>query len=401
MHHRGRVVSQGELIEHIYAQNVDRDSNTVEVFIARLRRKLGRAVHRDRARAGLPHRARRDDARDRFAARAPADRRACCGRSGCSRSAGIVTTWLIVPPSRRAADSAQPLRARRIGLGWSRSSACRRLHGSCASGCSPFERLRARLGRRARRARAAASKAAIPPRCSRWSTTSTRCSSTASARWRARRRKAGDLAHGLKTPLAVLAQEAERAAAAGQHELAAAHRAAGRAHAAAGRLPPGAGARRGVRRHARRPLHRRASRPTGWRARCCGSTPSAASAIDVDVSGRARRSRCSARTSTRCSATCSTTPASGRARAWRSTRRSPTRQRSSFTVDDDGPGLDRRCARRVLQRGVRADEAAPGSGFGLAIVRDLAELYGGSIALERRRPEVFAPVSTCPPADTM
>jgi signal transduction histidine kinase len=35
----------------------------------------------------------------------------------------------------------------------------------------------------------------------------------------------------------------------------------------------------------------------------------------------------------------------------------------------------------VLQRGVRADEAAPGSGLGLAIVRDLVELYGGSISL--------------------
>jgi two-component system OmpR family response regulator len=41
MHHRGRVVSQTELAEHIYAQDADRDSNTVEVFIARLRRKLG------------------------------------------------------------------------------------------------------------------------------------------------------------------------------------------------------------------------------------------------------------------------------------------------------------------------------------------------------------------------
>ena len=41
MHHRGRVVSQTELVEHIYAQDFDRDSNTVEVFIARLRRKLG------------------------------------------------------------------------------------------------------------------------------------------------------------------------------------------------------------------------------------------------------------------------------------------------------------------------------------------------------------------------
>ena len=41
MHHRGRIVSQAELTEHIYAQSFDRDSNTVEVFIARLRRKLG------------------------------------------------------------------------------------------------------------------------------------------------------------------------------------------------------------------------------------------------------------------------------------------------------------------------------------------------------------------------
>lgn len=41
MHHQGRVVSQSELTEHIYSQNFDRESNTVEVFIARLRRKLG------------------------------------------------------------------------------------------------------------------------------------------------------------------------------------------------------------------------------------------------------------------------------------------------------------------------------------------------------------------------
>jgi two-component system OmpR family response regulator len=41
MHHRGRVVPQSELTEHIYSQGFDRDSNTVEVFVARLRRKLG------------------------------------------------------------------------------------------------------------------------------------------------------------------------------------------------------------------------------------------------------------------------------------------------------------------------------------------------------------------------
>jgi len=43
MHHGQRIVSQGELTEHIYSQDFDRDSNTVEVFIARLRRKLGPA----------------------------------------------------------------------------------------------------------------------------------------------------------------------------------------------------------------------------------------------------------------------------------------------------------------------------------------------------------------------
>jgi two-component system, OmpR family, response regulator len=44
MHHRTRVVSQAELTEHIYAQDFERDSNTVEVFIARLRRKLGPTI---------------------------------------------------------------------------------------------------------------------------------------------------------------------------------------------------------------------------------------------------------------------------------------------------------------------------------------------------------------------
>ncbi|WP_036282782.1 response regulator transcription factor [Methylocystis sp. ATCC 49242] len=41
MHHSGRVVSRGEIIEHLYDQDFDRDSNTVEVFVGRLRKKLG------------------------------------------------------------------------------------------------------------------------------------------------------------------------------------------------------------------------------------------------------------------------------------------------------------------------------------------------------------------------
>ena len=40
MHHRDRVVSRSELIEHLYDQDFDRDSNTIEVFVGRLRKKL-------------------------------------------------------------------------------------------------------------------------------------------------------------------------------------------------------------------------------------------------------------------------------------------------------------------------------------------------------------------------
>lgn len=43
MHRADRVVSQTELTEHVYAQDFDRDSNTIEVMIGRLRRKLGRS----------------------------------------------------------------------------------------------------------------------------------------------------------------------------------------------------------------------------------------------------------------------------------------------------------------------------------------------------------------------
>ena len=41
MHHAGRIVSRTELTEHLYDQDFDRDSNTIEVFVGRLRRKLG------------------------------------------------------------------------------------------------------------------------------------------------------------------------------------------------------------------------------------------------------------------------------------------------------------------------------------------------------------------------
>jgi len=41
MHHQVKVVSRTELVEHLYDQDFDRDSNTIEVFVGRIRKKLG------------------------------------------------------------------------------------------------------------------------------------------------------------------------------------------------------------------------------------------------------------------------------------------------------------------------------------------------------------------------
>jgi len=38
---RGRVIRRTELVEHLYDQDFDRDSNTIEVFVGRLRKKIG------------------------------------------------------------------------------------------------------------------------------------------------------------------------------------------------------------------------------------------------------------------------------------------------------------------------------------------------------------------------
>ena len=51
-----------------------------------------------------------------------------------------------------------------------------------------------------------------------------------------------------------------------------------------------------------------------------------------------------------------------------------------MTIDDDGPGIAPSLRDAVFERGVRADEAAPGSGLGLSIVRDLARACGGEVA---------------------
>ena len=191
--------------------------------------------------------------------------------------------------------------------------------------------------------------------------------------------KAGDLAHGLKSPLAILSREAERMAEAGNAELADTmaqevermrrqvefHLALSRA--AASRATPDARCRIRdsvdglvralLRLHAGRGLSVHVVVPTEHEA--------LVHRADLDeMLGNLLDNACKwART--------------------RVTLESEARGDGlTITVDDDGPGLDPTLRDKVLERGVRADEAAPGSGLGLAIVRDLAELYGGRVALE-------------------
>lgn len=191
--------------------------------------------------------------------------------------------------------------------------------------------------------------------------------------------KAGDLAHGLKTPLAILSHEAERASAAGQDELAAAvtqqvdrmrrqvdyHLAHARA-AASGAAP---GARCSIRESAEG-LTRALLRLYAERG----------IAIDVrvpsDLAVRVQREDLDEMLGNLFDNACKW----GRSRVIVDASRAGSDV--EITVDDDGSGLPEAMRDAVLQRGVRADEAAPGSGLGLAIVRDLAEVYGGSISLD-------------------
>jgi signal transduction histidine kinase len=192
--------------------------------------------------------------------------------------------------------------------------------------------------------------------------------------------RSGDLAHGLKTPLAILAQEAARARAAGQHEIAAAidqqvermsrqvtyHLAQARAAAsgAAGggqssvKESAGGLARALLRLHAERGIDIDVN-------------------VDDSVTVRVQREDLDEMLGNLLDNACK----------WARRRIEVTAAARvddviTIIVDDDGSGIASDLREAVLQRGVRADEAAPGSGLGLAIVRDLAELYGGSISLE-------------------
>jgi len=190
--------------------------------------------------------------------------------------------------------------------------------------------------------------------------------------------KAGDLAHALKTPLAVLAHEAEVADRAGQTELAGVMRQQVErmqrqmdyhlAHARAAASGAAPGARCAVLAYAEG-LARTLLRLHAGR----GLTIDVA--VDPAHAVRAGREDLDEMLGNLLDNACKW------ARSRVAVTSASTGSAIIVTVDDDGPGLEASMRDTVLQRGVRADEAAPGSGLGLAIVRDLAALYGGSIAL--------------------
>jgi signal transduction histidine kinase len=66
-----------------------------------------------------------------------------------------------------------------------------------------------------------------------------------------------------------------------------------------------------------------------------------------------------------------------------SSERNPKGTQLLIRIDDNGPGLSEEDARKVLRRGVRLDEKTPGSGLGLDIVKELVDVYGGSLELKR------------------
>ena len=190
------------------------------------------------------------------------------------------------------------------------------------------------------------------------------------------RASAGDLAHGLKTPLAVLLQEADRAAAAGQSDL------AGAIREQVDRMRRQvdyqlAQARADATRRARgtSTLVAESAEALGRTLRRLHAERGLTIEVDVapDLTVRIDREDLDELLGNLLDNACKW----GRRRALVSAARDG--EHVVVTIDDDGPGIAPSMRQAVFERGVRADEAAPGSGLGLAIVRDLAIACGGEV----------------------
>lgn len=190
--------------------------------------------------------------------------------------------------------------------------------------------------------------------------------------------KAGDLAHGLKTPLAILSREAERANAAGHHDLAAtlAEQIAAMQRQVTYHLAQARAAASGMTLGARTPLAEAAAGVARALDRLHADR-GIVIGIDVDRTHAVRCQREDVEEMLGNLLDNACRWAKGRVLV----SSSIAGQQVVLHVDDDGAGLEAPLRDRVLERGVKADESGPGTGLGLAIVRDLAELYGGSVAL--------------------
>nr|WP_290441529.1 ATP-binding protein [Halomonas sp. CnH100-B] len=71
----------------------------------------------------------------------------------------------------------------------------------------------------------------------------------------------------------------------------------------------------------------------------------------------------------------------------------------TVVISDDGPGMPETQRLKAVERGERFDESTPGDGLGLAIVQDLARLYGGHLALAANSPSGLRVELTLPAAE--
>jgi signal transduction histidine kinase len=76
-------------------------------------------------------------------------------------------------------------------------------------------------------------------------------------------------------------------------------------------------------------------------------------------------------------------------------------ERLQIAIEDDGPGLPAPQRAEVLERGRRLDEHVPGTGLGLAIVADLAQLYGGRLVLDTAGAGGLRALLSLPAAETL
>lgn len=196
------------------------------------------------------------------------------------------------------------------------------------------------------------------------------------------RARAGDLAHGLKTPLTVLSNDALTLRERGEHEIAGeidgiveAMRTHVERELARSRIAAHAGSRQGNAdlRDILAPVLRTLARTPGgealdWRVDLPDGRSLPIDPHDLrELAGNLLENAAKWASST-VGVSFHAAKAGG-----------------TLIIEDDGPGVDPERIRAMTARGVRLDETTPGTGLGLSIVREICETYGLDLSIENRQ----------------